>query len=59
MIDLTDALVEGITKIANHERIIKECEPGVCYHRTLTTHDTKRVLYSLIMLVERWKSRNG
>jgi hypothetical protein len=56
MID--QALIEGITRIANHDKILKELEPQVMHHTKLTESDVKRVLYSLALLIKEWEKHD-
>lgn len=46
-----EALVEGVTKIANSPRLVSLVEANVCYHDTIKTHQTRRVLLAYAMLV--------
>lgn len=42
--NLTDKKLERITKIANSQATIKECEPNVCFHDIIHKGITRRVL---------------
>jgi hypothetical protein len=49
--ETVDALVAGVTKIANHKQLVDRLEQNVRYHDTITEHQTRRVLLAYAMLV--------
>jgi len=58
-VEIDDALISGVTRIANSDRLIKRLEPNVCYHNKLNGSEVKRVLYSLALLVKEWEKRTN
>jgi hypothetical protein len=47
-----DALIKGVTEIANHEMVVNHLEPNVFTHTLIKEHQTERVLYALGLLLE-------
>ncbi len=56
---INDAIISGVTQIANHERIVKELEPNVFTHETIKEHQVRRVLYSYLLLLNEWRKENA
>ena len=56
---INDAIISGVTKIANHERIVKELEPNVFSHETIKEHQVKRILYSYFLLLNEWRNNDN
>ena len=47
-----EALVSGVTKIANDPHLTNALEPQVCFHGTIEKHQTRRILLAYALLVE-------
>jgi len=55
-------IIEAITQIANHKRIMEHLEPNIFEHQDIKDWQTKRVLYAFALFNEeynRGKTRNG
>ncbi len=50
--DIAAAIVDGVTRLANHKAIIAKVEPQVCFHEPVPSHVVRRVLYSLVLLFD-------
>lgn len=44
MTEVEQAIIDGIQKLANHDKVIQMCEPNVSYHTTITENVVLRVL---------------
>ena len=47
-------IIEAIVKIANHDRVIKECEPNVLHHETIHSGHVLRILKAQELLQNEW-----
>jgi len=56
---INEAVLEGVTRIANTKQVIDYLEPDVFSHTTITNYMTERVLYSLVLLLQKWEEKNG
>lgn len=57
-----DALVAGITKIANHDTIVRRLEPNVLFPKVIGERETLRILYALSLYhgeYETWLGEQG
>lgn len=49
----TEEQIEHIVKVANSKKVIKECEPQVCFHQTIGRWMVVRVLTADEKVVKR------
>lgn len=54
---LDDSLIEGITQIANHKKVIEECESNIVYHSLLPCSHTRRVLKAVELFMRQYEKR--
>ena len=54
---MDNSLIEGITKIANNEKVIKYLEPNLMCHQDIQEWQTRRVLYALSLFHEEFKKK--
>jgi hypothetical protein len=50
-------LAEAIAMIANHEKVIKHCEPNLAWHEDLKEHQVRRILYAYGLFLEEFMKR--
>jgi hypothetical protein len=55
MNEISGLIVEAITLIANHDRVIKELEKDVCRHIPVENWQTRRILYAILLFNEEIK----
>jgi len=51
---MINELLESLTKIGNHPRVVKECEPNIAFPQKLETWMVKRTLKSCELFMSQY-----